>query len=210
MTTAPHSEPKVLPLLFVIQFLSWSAMFCLWVYAVPVMAEGAGNGAGNGGVSYAQAALVVAMGFALYALLGTSLAFAVPSLIRRFGAGTVHGCALLTGGCAIASLGLHPAGAGLLFAFAGIGIAWASLSSIPYALVGASAPPGRGAQRMRLFAFSTVIPQIVVTLLLATLAPAFAEHRVSLVMFAGGGAMAMAGVIALLFRGRLTVEIPDW
>ncbi|MEP6785650.1 MAG: hypothetical protein ABI898_07905 [Sphingomonadales bacterium] len=205
MTQGAQTGRRVLPLLFVIQFLSWSAMFCLWVYAVPVIAEAGGDGTG-----YISAATTVAMCFALYALLGTTLSFAVPGLIRRLDAGRVHGCALLVGGGGIALLGVHPAGAALLLAFAAVGVAWASLSSIPSALVSASASEGQGARRTRLFAFSTVIPQVVVTLLLAALAPAFAEGHASLVMFAGGVAMAIAGVVALLFHRTLAIDIPDW
>lgn len=183
MTAPGTSGVRVLPLLFVIQFLSWSAMFCLWVYAVPTVAEG-----GEAGANYLSAATTVAVCFSFYALFGTLLSFAVPGLIRRFDAGWVHGIALL----------------------AGVGIAWASLSSIPYALVSATAPEGQGARRVRLFAFSTVLPQVVTTLILAMLAPVLSDRHASLVMFAGGAAMALAGVIALLFHRRLAIDIPDW
>ncbi len=205
MTAPGTSGVRVLPLLFVIQFLSWSAMFCLWVYAVPTVAEGS-----EAGANYLSAATTVAICFSLYALFGTILSFAVPGLIRRFDAGRVHGCALLAGGGAIAALGLHPAGLMLLLTFASVGIAWASLSSIPYALVSATAPEGQGARRVRLFAFSTVLPQVATTLILAMLAPALSDRHASLVMFAGGAAMALAGVIALLFHRRLAIDIPDW
>lgn len=194
-----------LPVLFVIQFFSWSAMFCLWVYAVPVIAAAQPSGG-----SYSSAATTAASGFTLYAVLGTSLAFVGPRPVARLGAGVVHGMALLAAGCGIILFGLHPAGLALFAAFALIGVGWASMSSIPYALASAVAPPGRGARRMRLFAFSTVLPQVAVTLLLALVGHGLELQTSSIVTVAGGGAMLIAAFVALLFRHQLNVEIPDW
>ena len=163
---------SILPPLFVIQFLSWSGMFCLWIYAVPVIAHQVLHAAPET-AAYRSALITVSACFALYAVLGAALSFAVPAVVARFGNGVTHGAALLIGGAGIAALGLVGRPAGLALAFPLIGIGWASMSNIPYAIASAAAPEGRGAHFLRVFGLSTVIPQVAVTLGLAVFAPAW-------------------------------------
>ncbi|CAM3268911.1 hypothetical protein SPAN111604_14010 [Sphingomonas antarctica] len=195
----------LLPLLFLVQFLSWSAMFCLWVYAVPVIAASRPFNEG-----YASAATTAASGFALYAVLGACIAFAGPRLIGRFGAGATHGASLIAASAGMMLFGRFPFGFALLSAFTLIGVGWASMSSIPYALASAAAPEGGGAKHMRVFAFSTVVPQVAVTLLLASLGPRLALWPPSLVIMAGSAAMLLSGCVSLIFQHRMNVIITDW
>ena len=177
-------------------------MFCLWVYALPVIARVAGDPG--------HAILIVSGCFALYALLATMLAFALPALIRRFGAGTVHGVGLLIGAAGLGSLGMATAPVLLAPAFAAIAVAWSCMANIPYALAGAAAPEGRGAHTLRLFGFSTVLPQIVVSLGLAIAASALFGESIGRVMLLGGAMMAAGGAVALAYRRRFDVPIADW
>jgi maltose/moltooligosaccharide transporter len=209
--TTPAAFPlrAILAPLFVVQFLSWSGMFCLWIYAVPVITQFV-YGAPGDGASYRAGLFAVSGCFALYALLAACLAFALPRAIGRFGAGSVHGCALLTGAMGLASLGLVTRPVLLIPAFAAIGVGWSSLSNIPYAIAGAAAPEGRGAHILRIFGFSTVAPQIAMTLGLAAASRIWFGDAVNRVMIAGGAMMALAGVVTLLLRDRFNVPQDDW
>jgi maltose/moltooligosaccharide transporter len=200
---------QVLPRLFAIQFLSWSGMFCLWIYALPVIAGRVLHAAPDT-PAYQNALVAMAVCFALYGLLGIAMSFLIPRALARWGAGVVHGTALLAGAAGIAALGAIDRPAGLLPAFLAIGIGWGSLSSVPYAVAGAAAPEGRGAHTLRLFGLSTVLPQIATTLCIALLAPAWIGHAVHRVMFAGGIAMACAGLLAFAWRAFLPVAAEDW
>ncbi len=198
-----HSLPYTLAPLYAVQFLSWSGIFCLWIYAVPVIAGGV-----LGGDTSALA--VVGGCFALYAILGASLAFLLPRALARFGLRWTYGLALLTGAAGIGSLGAIAQPLWLIPAFVALGVAWCAMSNIPYAVVSAVAPPGRGAHLMRLFAFSTVAPQVVMTLGLASLAPRLAGGAAHWVLIAGGVLMGSGGVLALGFGGRFRVAGEDW
>jgi maltose/moltooligosaccharide transporter len=199
----------ILAPLFVIQFLSWSGMFCLWIYAVPVITRFVLHAAPDS-PAYRQALIVVSACFATYGLLGACLAFALPGIIRRFGHGVVHGVALVIGGAGLAMLGLVDRAGWLLVAFPAIAIGWACMSNIPYALASAAAPEGRGAHFMRMFGFSTVIPQVVVTLGLAVIASSWTEAASEGILIAGGTMMAAGGLIALTLRKRFDVPVEDW
>jgi hypothetical protein len=55
---------------------------------------------------------------------------------------------------------------------------------------------------MRLFGFSTILPQVVVTLAFALLGEAWFGDAVGRVMIAGGALMAAGGAVTLLYRAR--------
>lgn len=183
-------------------------MFCLWVYALPVV--GRILGAAAAGAADRPALLAVSGCFALYAVLATTFAFAIPGLIGRFGAGLIHGVGLLIGSAGLAALGIATGPLSLIPAFVAIAVAWSCMANIPYALAGAAAPEGRGAHVLRVFGFSTVVPQIVVSLCLAIGASWLFGGVVSRVMLMGGAMMAAGGLLTLAFRQRFDVPIADW
>ena len=190
---------KALSALFAIQFFSWSAMFALWIYAMPLIAGQIVHrplvGAGL------QTVLVtVSLCYATYALLGTLGGFVLPGLIARFGHGMVLGLCLLAGGTGLAQLSRATGVGSLIAAFVFLGIGWSAMGSIPYALLARMVPEGRGAHFTRVLGFSTVLPQIVTTLGLALLAPQLLGTDPAKVIALAGAAMAVAGLLALLLR----------
>ena len=190
---------KALSALFAIQFFSWSAMFALWIYAMPLVAGQIVHrplvGAGL------QAVLItVSLCYATYALLGTLGGFVLPGLIARFGHGAVLGLCLLAGATGLAQLSRATGVGSLIAAFVAVGIGWSAMGSIPYALLARMVPEGRGAHYTRVLGFSTVLPQIVTTLGLALFAPQLLGTNPARVIALASAAMALAGLLALLLR----------
>lgn len=190
---------KALTALFVIQFFSWSAMFALWIYALPLV------GAQILQVPLAGAGLqtvlvTVSLCYAVYALLGSLGGFVLPGLIGRLGHGAVLGLCLLAGAAGLALLACATGISALIAAFVLIGIGWSAMGAVPYGLLARMVPAGRGAHFTRIFGFSTVLPQIVTTLGLALFAPRLLGSDPARVIGLGGAAMAIAGLLALLLR----------
>ncbi len=193
----------VLVPLFVIQFFSWSGLFALWIYSVPVVTRFVFAAPSYDSAAYRDGLFWVSLAFAFYALLGTSLAFALPYFVARWGHGRVHGTALLIGGVGIGSLSLIQRPLLLLPAFTAIGIGWSSIGNLPYSIVSAAAPPERISHYMRLFGFSTVIPQTTATFALAFATEHWFGPATNRVMALGGASMFVAGVLTLAVRERL-------
>lgn len=205
--------PRALAALFVIQFLAWSAMFALWITAVPIVAGQVLHLPAGGGETLQPAIVTIALGFAGYALVGAVGAFVVPSLVARLGHGAVLGIALLIGAAGLALFARAQSAAGLVPAFAAIGVGWSAIGAVPYAIVGKMVPEGQGARTMRLFGLSTVLPQIVTTLALALFLPRVFASGPAGAVRAGAAAMALAGVIALALRSWFApadAEADDW
>ena len=194
---------SVLPRLFLIQFFSWSGLFALWIYSVPVVTRYVFAATSTETTAYRDGLFWVSLAFAFYAVLGTSLAFALPRFVLRWGYARVHATALLIGGAGIASLALIERPILLLPAFTAIGIGWSSIGNIPYGIVSEMSPPDRISHYMRWFGFSTVIPQTTATFVLAFAVEHWFAQQTNLVMALGGASMMLAGVITLLMRHRL-------
>ena len=195
-----HEFRKALAALFAIQFFSWSAMFALWIYAMPLV-SGQILHQPLVGAGLQTVLVAVSLGYATYALLGTLGGFALPTLIDRFGHGAVLGSCLLAGAAGLAVLAAATGPGTMMAAFVAIGIGWSAMGSVPYGLLARMVPEGRGAHFTRIFGFSTVLPQIVTTLGLALLAPRLLRTDPAQVIAVGGAAMAVAGLLALMLRG---------
>lgn len=195
-----HEFRKALSALFAIQFFSWSAMFALWIYAMPLV-SGQILHQPLVGAGLQTVLVAVSLGYATYALLGTLGGFALPTLIDRFGHGAVLGSCLLAGAAGLALLAAATGPGTMMAAFVAIGIGWSAMGSVPYGLLARMVPEGRGAHFTRIFGFSTVLPQIVTTLGLALLAPRLLRTDPAQVIAVGGAAMAVAGLLALMLRG---------
>ena len=207
--TPPSPLARTLVPIFAVQFFSWAGMFCMWIYVVPVIAGQVFHGGADPAL-YSLALAAVGGCYALYAILGASLAFVLPRALDRYGVRLVYGLALAISACGIASLGVITRGLWLVPAFLAIGVGWCCMANIPYGVVSAVAPEGRGAHLMRVFAFSTVAPQISMTLLLALVSPRLNAATTHWVMLAGGALMATAALVALMFGGRFAVTAQEW
>ncbi|MEO7247329.1 MAG: hypothetical protein ABIW31_02655 [Novosphingobium sp.] len=186
--------------LFLIQFFSWSAMFSLWIYAVPLVAGNVLHLTPQTAGGLAPAVVTVSLCFAAYATLGVLGSFALPVLIGRFGHSAVYGALLLVGALGLGLLSTAHDAWLLAPAFAAIGAGWSAMGAMPYALLSKLVPPGRGAHYTRMFAFSTVLPQGVTTLLLALFAERWFAFALGRVIGIGAIAMALAGLLALASR----------
>lgn len=190
--------------LFIIQFFSWSGLFALWIYAVPVVTHFVFAANAYDSVEYRSGLFWVSLAFAFYALLGTSLSFALPRFVARWGHAAVHATALLIGAAGIASLSVIERRPLLLLpAFTAIGIGWSSIANLPYGMVSDAAPPERIGHYMRWFGFSTVIPQTTATFALAFITERWLGQATNWVMAVGGASMLIASLCTFLFRHRL-------
>lgn len=188
--------------LFAIQFFSWSGLFALWIYAVPVVTRFMFAATASDSTAYRSGLFWVSAGFAFYSLLGTSLAFLLPRVVAGFGYGTTHGGALFIGALGIASLSVIERPMLLIPAFLAIGIAWSSIGNIPYAIVSRAAAAEHIDRTMRLFGFSTAIPQAFSTFALTFAVDYCFGTATNRVMALGGASMAIAGLIAIAFKRR--------
>lgn len=190
--------PRVMRQLAVVQFFSWFALFSMWIYSTAaVTAHHYGtsevtSSLYNDGADWVGVLFSVYNGFAALAAIG------IPFAASRLGCRPCHMVNLLIGGVGLVSFYFIRDPSWLLLAMVGVGIAWASILSLPYALLSNNLPASKMGVYMGIFNFFIVIPQLVAASLLGLLLRALFGGEAIFCLVAGGASMAVAGVLTLM------------
>jgi maltose/moltooligosaccharide transporter len=196
---ALRKMPTTMRWLAVVQFFTWLALFCMWLHfsnAVPVVfgATDTGSplfksGAEWAGVCYAAKDFVTFIA-----------AFGLMALAAKLDRRRIHSFCLVLGAIGLLGVGfIHGESQKylLLIALGLGGIAWASILSMPYAMLAGSLPPSRMGVYMGIFNFFIVLPEIIAALTFGPLVKNFLGGNLVYAVMAGGIFMLLAAVITL-------------
>jgi maltose/moltooligosaccharide transporter len=192
--------PKTMVQLAVVQFFTWIALFAMWIYTTNAVAENVFGTTDAQSAAFQEAGNHVGVMFAVYGGVSALAAFILPVFARYTSRKIVHLTCLVIGGVSLFSIyGIRDLNT-LFVPMIGVGIAWASILTMPYAILAGALPPKRMGYFMGLFNFFIVIPQIVSGLVLGFVTKYwFHGHAVKTLML-GGVCMAVAGVLTLIVR----------
>lgn len=202
--------PRVMRRLAVVQFFSWFALFCMWIYATPAIARHHFGAAGPGDAGFNAAGDWVGVLFGAYNLVAAIYSFLSPNIAERVGVRATHALALLCGAAGLASLFLIRDPNWLLLSMVGIGIAWSSILTLPYSMLCDALPAQKMGVFMGMFNFFIVIPQIIASGLLGTVLKQFLGGEPMHVLLLGAASLAAAAAAVFLVpaRGRAPVAAP--
>ncbi len=188
--------PFVMRRLAVVQFFTWLGLFCMWIYFTPAIARTIFGGT-PGSPEYQKGLEWGGVCFAVYNGVAFFISFALVALAQQgVAAKTMHRVGLLCAGLGLISAGLFQTPELLIVSMIGVGIGWATILSMPYALLANAIPANQMGFYMGVFNFFIVLPQILAATLLG---PAveflFRGQAIYAVMF--GGVCMLAAAIAL-------------
>ena len=150
-----------------VQFFTWMALFCMWIFFSVAVARNILGATDPHSELYERGIDLSRDCFARYNFVGLS----PPSLFlwvgRVMSAKWIHVISLLLGGIGLVSVAVIREPWMLLAAFSLVGVAWASILSMPYAMLSSALPPDRMGVYMGIFNFFIVIPQVVIALVLS-------------------------------------------
>lgn len=147
--------------LLIVQFFSWFALFSMWVFTTPAVAERFYGTTDTNSSAYQEAGNWVGILFGVYNGISAIIALTLPLLAAKIGRKATHATALIIGGLSYLSFSIMPNATMLLLPMIGIGIAWGSILAMPYAMLANSIPAKKMGIFMGLFNMSITIPQIV-------------------------------------------------
>ncbi len=124
-------------------------------------------------------------------------AFIIPMIALRVGRKKTHMICLVIGGLGLISLNFISEPWTIAISMGLVGIAWASILSMPYAILSGSLPANKMGYFMGVFNFFIVIPQIVAATILGFLTIHVFEGNTMLTLVLGGGFMTLAGFLSL-------------
>jgi len=156
--------PVTMRQLAVVQLLTWLGLFCMWLFFVPATARHVFGATDPQSALYTQGMEWGGFAMAFYSITCFIAALALPKLAAATSRKTVHALALTCGAAGLLSVyAIHDRYL-LLLSMVGVGIAWASILSMPYAILSTALPPQRMGVYMGVFNFFIVIPEIVASL----------------------------------------------
>ena len=196
-----HLMPRVMRQLAVVQFLSWFALFAMWIYTTSAVTAHHFGATDTASAAYNEGANWVGVLFAAYNGFAALAALAIPPLARRIGRRRTHLLGLWCGAVGLVSIRLVDDPQWLLASMVGVGIAWACILSLPYAMLSRAVPAQKMGVYMGIFNFFIVIPQILAASVLGI---------VVRVAFGGDslGALVLGGLL-FFAAGLATLRVDD-
>jgi maltose/moltooligosaccharide transporter len=192
-----HEMPPAMRRLAVVQFFSWFALFAMWIYTTAAVTQVHFGATDPQSARYNEGANWVGVLFASYSGFAAIAAVAIPLLVRRFGLRTSHLINLWLGAAGLISFVLIRDPQWLIVAMVGVGFAWASIVSLPYALLSNNLPAAKMGIYMGIFNFFIVIPQLLAASVLGFLLRALAHGQPIYALVIGGASLFIAGLAVL-------------
>jgi maltose/moltooligosaccharide transporter len=138
--------------------------------------------------------------FAVYNGFSAFFAFFFPPFARATSRKTAHIVGLLTGSIGLISIFFMPNKEMLLLSMVGVGFAWASILSMPYAILAGALPPNKMGIYMGIFNFFIVIPQIIAAAVLGFILRYVFENEAIYAMIVGGVSMLIAAALVVFVK----------
>ena len=195
--------PRTMRQLAPVQFCTWLGLFCMWLYFGVAIARSVFGATSPQSPAYTDGVKWGGICFAVYSGVTFVFAMILPRIADALGRKLTHVVCLVCGGVGLLSVAVIHNHWTLFGPMLGVGIAWASILSMPYAVLVGSLPSHRFGVYMGIFNAFIVIPEIiagaffnrVVNFLIPRL-PASIDVRLAVVMI-GGGALLLAALLML-------------
>jgi maltose/moltooligosaccharide transporter len=204
--------PKIMKQLAWVQFFSWFALFSMWIYTTLAVTQHIYKTTDTTSTAYNTGANQVGEMFANYNLIAAIAAFLLPLLAKYTSRKFTHFAALVCGGLGLISIYFIQEPTAFTMEWLpmiGVGIAWASILSVPYAMLSGSLPANKMGYYMGVFNFFIVIPQLVAASILGFLVSTFFNSEPIYALLIGGGSMIFAGIIALSINEESKITINE-
>jgi maltose/moltooligosaccharide transporter len=180
-----------------VQFFTWIGMFALWVYFSPAVAKNIFHAA-PGSPEMKAATEWSGFCFAAYNAVCFLFSFVLLWGTKLTGPKLMHVLCLAVGALGLATVPLAADKHQLLFAMTAVGIAWASILSMPYAMLAPALPKEKVGVMMGMFNLFIVLPQIAASSLLGFILKNYLHSEPMNALVLGGASMGLAALLTLL------------
>ncbi len=193
--------PKTMAQLAVVQFFSWFALFAMWIYTTSAVTSHIYGSSDTSSAAYNEGADWVGICFGAYSAIAAIVAFLLPVIANATSRKFTHMVCLILGGLGLISIYFIQDPKLLLLSMVGVGVAWASILTMPYAILAGALPAKKMGYYMGVFNFFIVIPQItaagILGYMLKLMSGGGAVEPIQ-AMIVGGISMIISGILAYL------------
>lgn len=194
--------PATMKKLAVVQFFSWFALFAMWIYTTPALAQHLAGTTDASSKAFNDMSNWVGVLFSFYNGFAALFAFLLPVMAQKLSRPHTHMIALIAGGLGLISFYLFKDKNLLIISMAGVGLAWCSILAMPYAMLTKSLPSHKMGVYMGIFNFFIVIPQILAATLLGIFTHRLFDGQVIYTIVLGGCSMIVAAFLTLRIKDK--------
>lgn len=195
-----YAMPEAMRRLAVVQFFSWFALFAMWIFTTAAVTAVHYGATDTASAAYNEGANWVGVLFGAYNGFAALAAIVIAWMTRRIGLRLSHLVNVWLGALGLLSFLFIRDPQWLLLSMVGVGFAWASILSIPYALLSDNLPTGKMGVYMGIFNFFIVIPQLLAAAVLGFLLKTFFGGQPIWALAIGAASLFVAGLCVLRVR----------
>jgi maltose/moltooligosaccharide transporter len=196
---ALSNMPKRMRIVSLVQFFTWPGLFLMWFYYTTAVAVNVFHGKDASDPVYAEGADFGSLTLSFYSVVTFLFALVLPIIADKLGRKLTHSLCLICGAIGLISVNfIHDKN--LLFgSMIGVGIAWASILSMPYAMLSGCLPKDKVGVYMGIFNFFIVLPEIIASLGFGWLMKNVLHNDRMAALTIGGTLMIVAALICYFF-----------
>ena len=200
--------PKTMKQLAPVQFFSWIALFGMWVFTTPAVAQHVYGLAVTDTKSalYQDAGNWVGIIFGVYNGVAMIYALLLPAIAHLIGRKLTHSVSLTAGAIGLISIYFITNPTMLIFSMIGVGMAWGSILSMPYAILAPSLPVRKMGIYMGIFNIFITVPQIINGFFGGMIIKRFFDSQAIYALIMSGVFLLIAAISVLWVEDKLTTN----
>jgi maltose/moltooligosaccharide transporter len=190
-----QNMPRTMKQLALVTVFTWFALFAMFIYTTSAVTSYHFGSTDPQSELYNDGANWVGVLWAVWNGVAAIIAFLLPVLARKIGRVSTHVVCLFIGGLGMISMLLFKEPKLLIVSMIASGIAWASLLTMPYAILSSAVPHRKMGVYMGMFNLFVVIPQILASAILGLLVRTVFHGQAIYAIVLGGVAMILSGIL---------------
>ena len=198
-----QNMPKTMKQLALVTVFTWFALFAMFIYSTSAVTSFHFGSTDPNSDLYNDGANWVGVLMAVYNGVAALVAFLLPVVARKTSRVATHVVCLIIGGLGLISMYLFKDPNLLIISMTAIGIAWASLLTMPYAILSSAVPHKKMGVYMGMFNLFVVIPQILASAILGLLVRTVFHGQAIYAIVLGGVAMIVSGILMIFVKDNV-------
>jgi maltose/moltooligosaccharide transporter len=192
-----------------VQFFTWPGLFLMWFYYSVAVAYHVFGATSDTDPAFGNGRDFAGLTLSFYNVITFAFAFVLPFIADKLGRKLTHSLCLLCGAMGLISVAWVQNKYMLYGCMTGVGIAWASILSMPYAILSPVLPRNKIGIYMGIFNFFIVLPEIIASLGFKWIMKNVLNNDMLLAVQLGGYLMIIAAIICFLLINEKKKENVD-
>jgi maltose/moltooligosaccharide transporter len=197
-STIANMPPKM-RVIALVQFFTWPGLFLLWFYYSVAVAYNVFGAKTDTDPAFGDGKDFAGLTLSFYNIITFLFAFILPLIADKLGRKLTHSICLLIGALGFISVAWVSNRYMLYLSMSCVGIAWASILSMPYAMLANVLPANKIGIYMGIFNFFIVLPEIIASLGFKWVMNNLLNNDRMLAVQVGGYLMIIAALVCYFF-----------